>query len=35
VYRIKRVEELTGRRLDDTGDVAQLWLALQSLELTG
>jgi hypothetical protein len=35
VYRIKRVEELTGRRLDDTGDVAQLWLALRSLELTG
>lgn len=34
VYRMKRVEELTGRRLDDTGDVAQLWLALQALELT-
>jgi PucR family transcriptional regulator, purine catabolism regulatory protein len=35
VYRMKRVEELTGRRLDDTGDIAQLWLALQALELTG
>jgi purine catabolism regulator len=34
VYRIKRVEELTGRQLDDTGDVAQLWLALQAHDLT-
>jgi purine catabolism regulator len=34
VYRMKRVEELTGRRLDDTGDVAELWLALQTLEIT-
>lgn len=34
VYRMKRVEELTGRRLDDTGHVAELWLALQALELT-
>ncbi|HWK28395.1 MAG TPA: PucR family transcriptional regulator ligand-binding domain-containing protein [Solirubrobacter sp.] len=35
VYRMKRVEELTGRRLDDTGDVAELWLALQALKLVG
>jgi purine catabolism regulator len=28
VYRMRRVEELTGRRLDDTGDVAELWFAL-------
>jgi purine catabolism regulator len=35
VYRMKRVEELTGRRLDDTGDVAELWLALQALKLIG
>ena len=34
VYRIKRIEELTGRRLDDTADVAELWFALQALELT-
>jgi purine catabolism regulator len=31
VYRIKRVEELTGRRLDDTGHVAEFWFALQTL----
>ena len=34
VYRMKRVEELTGRRLDDTAHVAELWFALQALELT-
>jgi purine catabolism regulator len=34
VYRIKRIEELTGRHLDDTGHVAELWLALQAHELT-
>ncbi len=28
VYRMRRVEELTSRRLNDTGDVAELWLAL-------
>jgi hypothetical protein len=33
VYRMKRVEELTGRRLDDTGHVAELWFALRALEL--
>jgi purine catabolism regulator len=30
VYRIRRVEQLTGRRLDRTGDVAELWYALQA-----
>ena len=31
VYRIRRIEELTRRRLDSTADVAELWLALQAL----
>lgn len=35
VYRVRRIEEITGRRLDDTGDVAELWFALRALELTG
>ncbi|MFT9846429.1 PucR family transcriptional regulator [Aneurinibacillus sp. REN35] len=30
VYRINRIEQITGRRLDDTGNVAELWLALQA-----
>ena len=30
VYRIKRIETLTGRSLSDTADVAELWLALQA-----
>lgn len=33
VYRIRRVEELSGRRLDSTADVAELWLALQARDL--
>jgi PucR family transcriptional regulator, purine catabolism regulatory protein len=33
VYRMRRVEELAGRRLDCTADVAELWLALQAQEL--
>jgi PucR family transcriptional regulator, purine catabolism regulatory protein len=33
VYRMRRVEELTQRRLDDTGNVAELWLALRALEV--
>ncbi len=32
VYRMRRVEELTGRDLRETGDVVQLWLALRALE---
>ena len=30
VYRMTRVAELTGRRLDNTDDVATLWLALKA-----
>ncbi len=33
VYRIRRVEELTGRKLNSTGDVAELWIALQVLNV--
>ncbi|MGE3993693.1 PucR family transcriptional regulator, partial [Pseudorhodoplanes sp.] len=32
VYRIERVEELTGRSLKNTADVAELWLALEALD---
>lgn len=35
VYRIGRVEQLTGRRLDSTADVAELWLALQAAMACG
>lgn len=35
VYRMRRIEELTGRRLDRTEDVAELWLALRAREATG
>lgn len=35
VYRMRRVEELTGRRLDRTGDVAELWLALRARAAAG
>jgi DNA-binding PucR family transcriptional regulator len=30
---LRRIEELAGRRLDYTADVAELWLALQAQEL--
>ncbi|MGW4096322.1 MULTISPECIES: PucR family transcriptional regulator [unclassified Mycobacterium] len=33
LYRVHKVEELTGARLSDTADIAQLWLALQSRDL--
>jgi len=32
VYRMHRIEELTGRSLRDTADVVQFWLALRALE---
>lgn len=32
VYRMRRVEEITGRRLDNTDDVATLWFALRAQE---
>jgi PucR family transcriptional regulator, purine catabolism regulatory protein len=35
VYRMRRVEELTGRRLDRMEDVVELWLALQAAEASG
>jgi purine catabolism regulator len=35
VYRMERVEELTGRRLNSTADVADLWLALQAAIASG
>lgn len=35
VYRIRRIEELTGRKLNDTSDVAELWLALRATEMLG
>ena len=35
VYRIERVEQLTGRQLDSTPDVAELWLAIQAAMACG
>ncbi len=35
VYRMRRVEEITGRRLDSSKDLAELWLALQAAEASG
>ena len=35
VYRMRRVETLTSRSLSDTGDVADLWLALQAATSSG
>ena len=35
VYRMRRVEELTGRRLGHMEDVANFWLALRALDLLG
>lgn len=36
VYRMERVEQITGRTLSETGDLAELWLALAAYEvLTG
>lgn len=35
VYRMRRVEEITKRRLDSTEDVAELWIALRADEATG
>lgn len=33
VYRIQRVEEITGRRLADTAAIAEFWLALRARDL--
>jgi purine catabolism regulator len=35
VYRMRRVEELTGRRLDSSKSLAEIWLALQAAEAAG
>lgn len=35
VYRMERVEQLTGRELDSTADVAELWLAIQAAMACG
>jgi purine catabolism regulator len=34
VYRVRRIEELTERRLSNTKDVVDLWLALRAVEVT-
>jgi purine catabolism regulator len=33
VYRIARIEEITGRDLRQTADIAELWLALRARDL--
>jgi PucR family transcriptional regulator, purine catabolism regulatory protein len=33
VYRMERVEQITGRTLSETADIAELWLALSAHEL--
>lgn len=33
VYRVRRIEELTGRSLSRTEDVVELWLAMKALEI--
>jgi PucR family transcriptional regulator, purine catabolism regulatory protein len=35
VYRMRRVEQLTGRRLADTSAVAEFWLALRAADWSG
>ncbi|MGE8059533.1 PucR family transcriptional regulator [Pseudomonas sp. NPDC089547] len=35
VYRIRRIEEITGRSLDSTEDVAVLWIALRAGDIAG
>jgi purine catabolism regulator len=33
VYRMQRIEELTGRRITDSAAIAEFWLALRAREL--
>ncbi len=33
VYRVRRVEELTGRKVNSTADVAELWFALRARDV--
>ncbi|MNE70644.1 Purine catabolism regulatory protein [compost metagenome] len=35
VYRVRRIEEITGRSLDSTDDVSILWFALKAADLAG
>jgi purine catabolism regulator len=35
VYRVRRIEEITGRSLDNTEDVAVLWIALRAGDIAG
>ena len=35
VYRIHKVEEITGRKLNSTADVVELWMALKAGEILG
>ncbi|MFL1526262.1 PucR family transcriptional regulator [Pseudomonas sp. O230] len=35
VYRMRRIEEITGRSLDSTDDVAILWFAVRSADIAG
>jgi purine catabolism regulator len=35
VYRMERVEQITGRKLDRIADVTELWLALQAATAAG
>ena len=35
VYRMRRVEELTGRKLSETAAIADLWLAVSAYEIVG
>lgn len=35
VYRIRRIEEITGRSLESTEDVTALWIALRSAQIAG
>ncbi|AHY48100.1 PucR C-terminal helix-turn-helix domain (plasmid) [Rubrobacter radiotolerans] len=35
VYRMRRVEELTGRKLDHIDDLTELWFALRAAEASG
>ena len=33
LYRIRKVEEITGRTTSETADIAELWLALRAQSL--
>ncbi|GAA4400571.1 PucR family transcriptional regulator [Tsukamurella soli] len=35
LYRVRKIEELTGAQLSETGDIAQLWFALRARDLLG